>query len=169
MNIDIKPINKVLATGIIGIDLIEYKPTLNMEMLDLAPYLYKGMIIKEKEFKEGMEKIDWAKYTNKAVSISCTFDAIIPQWVYMYVTGKLYPYAPSISFGNQREHEINIWKTNLFHADFKQYREKKVVLKANNEVPDTIYVAASTLLLSNGVLSLMYGEVGMPKVIYKQI
>ncbi|MFC6100119.1 DUF2480 family protein [Olivibacter domesticus] len=169
MDIVIKPLDKISATGIVGIDLIEYQPILSFEMLDLAPYLYKGLIIKEKEFKDGMEKIDWTKYRDKAVSISCTFDAIIPQWVYMYITGKLHPYASSVSFGNQKEHEIDLWKKNLRQANFKQYREKKVVLKADSRVPDTIYVEASTLLISNKVLSLLYGEVGMPKVIYKQI
>ncbi|HWV75587.1 MAG TPA: DUF2480 family protein [Pseudosphingobacterium sp.] len=41
--------NKIVATGIISIDLIAYQQRLRFEMLDLAPYLYKGMIIKEKE------------------------------------------------------------------------------------------------------------------------
>jgi len=49
MNMDIKPVNKMLATGIVGIDLIAYQQELSLEMLDLAPYLYKRMIIKEKE------------------------------------------------------------------------------------------------------------------------
>ena len=44
-------INKAKASGIIALDLSEYKPTTEIVELDIKDHLFMGMIVKEKEFK----------------------------------------------------------------------------------------------------------------------
>jgi hypothetical protein len=42
-----------------------------------------GMILKEKEFRESLKNLDWEKFRNKYVAITCSADAVIPVWAYM--------------------------------------------------------------------------------------
>jgi hypothetical protein len=49
----------------------------------LKDYLFMGLILKEKDFREALKKEDWEKFRNKYVAVTCTADAIIPIWAYM--------------------------------------------------------------------------------------
>ena len=56
-------------------------------------------ILKEKEFREMMEKIDWSQYSGKSVLVqSC--HSILPIWSYMIITSKLIPFANKVYYGD---------------------------------------------------------------------
>ncbi|HAK29195.1 MAG TPA: hypothetical protein DCO90_08125, partial [Sphingobacterium sp.] len=86
-------INKVENTGILALDLIDFKPKLAILSLDIKTLLYQEAIVKEKEFREALTAVDWSTFQNRAVAISCSVDAIIPPWVYMALAEKLHPVA----------------------------------------------------------------------------
>ncbi|MEH6308785.1 DUF2480 family protein [Olivibacter sp. CPCC 100613] len=161
--------NKIKTLDITAINLLDYRPTVNLRDFDIAPHLYKGLIVREKEFKESIEKVDWLLYKDTAVSLFCAIDAIIPQWVYMFISAKLSPYTSLVSRKHQQEHLIDLWIEQVSRTDFTHLLGKRVVLKANLKVPDAIYITATNILLSYGVKTLMYGELGMPKVVFKQM
>jgi len=71
-------INKAKASGIIALDLSDYKPTTEIVELDIKDHLFMGMIVKEKEFRESIAAVDFSIYDEKAVGIICSTDAIIP-------------------------------------------------------------------------------------------
>lgn len=159
-------INKVAASGILRLDLLEYKPKEEFVEFDIKGYLFQELVVREKEFRVAMDSIDWHYYDKKAVSVFCSVDAIVPQWVYMLVTVKLYSHAASVSFGSVEDHILKLWEINLMKADLSNYNEKKVALRASEYIPDAIYVKATTILVDK-VTTLMYGEPGLPKVIHK--
>ena len=86
-------INKVAESGLITLDLEEYYPKEETAMFDLKEYLFMGLILKEKEFREALKNTDWNIYKNKNVCITCSADAVIPIWAYMLVATYLQPVA----------------------------------------------------------------------------
>lgn len=162
-------VNKIQSLEITAINLLDYRPVTEFRDFDIAQHLYKGLIVKEKEFKESIEKVDWQTYKETAVSLFCAIDAIIPQWVYMYLAARLKVYTPFVSTKHQREHLLDLWIEQIRKTDFSHLHGQKIVLKANPTVPEAIYITATNILLTYGVKTLMYGEIGMPKVVFKQI
>lgn len=160
-------INKAKASGIIAFDLSDYKPTTEIVELDIKDHLFMGMIVKEKEFKESIAAVDYSVYDEKAVGIVCSTDAIIPPWAYMMIMEKLFPYASYVDLNNAETIQLDLWKRRLIYADLKQYRNQKVVVRANTHHDPSLYLLAAGLLKPL-VKTLMYGEIGLPKVIFKQ-
>ncbi|MDR2234961.1 MAG: DUF2480 family protein [Chryseobacterium sp.] len=159
-------INKAEASGIIALDLLDYKPTVDIVEFDIRDHLFMGMIVKEKEFKESIAAVDFSVYNEKAVGIICSTDAIIPPWVYMLVMEKLAPYAVYADLNNAETVLLDLWKRRLTYADLKHYKNQKVVVRARADHDPALYLLAAGLLKPM-VKTLMYGEIGMPKVIFK--
>ncbi|MBK1896093.1 DUF2480 family protein [Chryseobacterium paridis] len=159
-------INKAEASGIIAFDLWDYKPSIDIIEFDLKELLFMGMIVKEKEFKESISVLDFSIYAGKAVAIICSTDAIIPPWAYMLLMDKLSSYSVYTDIKNSEEILLDLWKKNLQSASMEQYKDLKVVVKARSETAPALYLLA-TQLLKPYVKSLMYGEIGLPKVIFK--
>lgn len=160
-------VNKAAASGIIAFDFSDYKPTTEIVELDIKDHLFMGMIVKEKEFKESISAVDYSIYQNKAVGIVCSTDAIIPPWVYMLLMEKLSPYAVYVDLNSAETVLLDLWKRRLIYADLKHFKDQKVVVRASNSHDPALYVLA-TELLKPLVKSLMYGEIGLPKVIFKK-
>ncbi|MCS3532938.1 DUF2480 family protein [Chryseobacterium sp. JUb7] len=160
-------INKAKTSGIIAIDLLDYKPLTEIATFDIKDLLFLGMIVKEKPFRESVSALDFTEYKEKTVAVTCSADAIIPSWAYMLLAEKLHPHAAHIDFSGPETMRLDLWKQNLQNADWKQYKDQKVVVKARSEITPALYLLAS-FLLKPWVKSLMYGEIGMPKVIYKK-
>lgn len=159
-------VNKVEASGIIAFDLIDFKPKVAIEEFDIKTLLFMEMIIKEKEFRSLISAIDFTSFSNKAVAIYCSVDTIIPSWVYMVLADKFHHHASYFDFKDALSLELDLWKSNIQHADLSVFENKKVVVRARPEIPPALYMLA-TSLLKPIVKTLMYGEIGMPKIIFK--
>ena len=153
-------VNKVAESGIITIDLTEYLPDEDViAVFDLKPFLFREMIVREKEFRASLLTHDWAQYTGKHVAITCSTDAIIPMWAYMLVSSYLQPVSRSIYFGTGAELKKHLTITALATIDPAEYQDKRVVIKGCGDIsiPETAYVTVTGLLRPH-VKSLMYGE-----------
>jgi len=69
-----------------------------VEIIDLNDFLSSG-ILKEKDFKEKIETIDWGKYSDKKVLIKGCASVPIPTWAYMMLTAKLTLFAKQVMYG----------------------------------------------------------------------
>ncbi|MGH1516534.1 DUF2480 family protein [Chryseobacterium sp. JK1] len=159
-------INKAKTSGIIALDLLDYKPTTEIVELDIKDHLFMGMIVKEKEFKASIAEVDFSIYNEKAVGIICSTEAIIPPWAYMFLMEKLSLYAAYVDLNNAETILLDLWKRRLIYADLKHFKNQKVVVRANADHDPALYLLAAGLLKPL-VKSLMYGEIGLPKVIFK--
>ncbi|MBK8710623.1 MAG: DUF2480 family protein [Niastella sp.] len=152
--------NKVAESGIITLNLEDFLPAENEIILfDLKEYLFMGLILKEKDFREALKKLDVTIYENKIVALTCSADAVIPIWAYMLVSSILTPVSREIFFGNVADAEKTILIKNIHNLHHETYTDQRVVVKGCGEkhIPDDAYVAI-TQKLRPVVKSIMYGE-----------
>ena len=154
-----KFLNKVSESGLETIDLEFYYPKGETIVFDMKDYLFMGLILKEKNFRETLKSMDWSLYTKKNVAITCSTEAIIPVWAYMLAASSLQPYAAAIIFGDADFLHRTIFLRNLSLINPSDYAGKRVVIKGCGEkkISEAAYVEV-TNLLRPVVKSLMYGE-----------
>jgi len=63
--------NKVAESGLISLDLADYKPKIIAIGIDISEQLWQGLVLKEKDFRAWIKAHDWESYLNKAVFIHC--------------------------------------------------------------------------------------------------
>ena len=162
-------INKVAESGIISIDLEDYLPKDPCVLFDLKEYLFMELILKEKDFREALKKIDWTIYTDKNVAVTCSADAIIPVWAYMLVAGYLQPFAKAVVAGTMLELKQQLLLQNIAAISNEAFTDKRVVIKGCGEeqIGEAAYLAI-TNKLRPVVKSIMYGEPCSTVPIYKK-
>jgi hypothetical protein len=163
-------INKVAESGLITIDLEKYLPLKEeMAVFDLKDFLFMGMILKEKDFREALKQHDWEKYRNRNVAITCSADAIIPVWAYMLVTSYLQPVAKSTLVGSEKEIYKAVFLNNISSINVAEFLDKRIVLKGCGETPiDDFAYAEATRKLLPVAKSIMYGEPCSTVPVYKK-
>jgi hypothetical protein len=162
-------INKVAESGLITLDLEKYYPKGGIAVFDMKDHLFMGMILKEKEFREALKTLDWEKYRDKQVAVTCTADAVIPVWAYMLVASYLQPVAKEIVMGDEKELHKILFLKNLAAIDINEFADKRIVIKGCGETPiaDFAYMEI-TKLLRPVVKSIMYGEPCSTVPVYKK-
>src|ERR1700710_1088486 len=127
--------NKVAESGIITLNLEDYYPKGDTIVFDLKDYLFMGLILKEKDFREALKNLDLAPYTDKNIALTCTADAIIPMWAYMLVSSYLQPIAKNVVFGNEEFLQKTLFLKNLYLINAADYTDKRVVIKGCGDLP----------------------------------
>ena len=162
--------NKVAESGIITLDLEQFIPKEeSIAIFDLRPFLFREMILREKDYRAALTEHDWKQYEGKHTGIICSVDAIIPMWAFMLAANYLQPVVASVHYGGAEEVKKECIIRGIEAIDLDAYTDKRVVLKGCGEVPipQTAYVMA-TAKLRPVVKSIMYGEPCSTVPIYKQ-
>jgi hypothetical protein len=162
-------INKVTESGIITLNLESYLPGEIITVFDIKDYLFMGMILKEKDFRQSLKELDTNKYQNKIVAVTCSADAIIPLWAYMLISSILQPVANTIIFGNEEEAKKKTLIKNIQKINPSEYTDKRVVVKGCGEIfiPEEAYLEI-TNILRPVAKSIMFGEPCSTVPIYKK-
>ncbi|MBL0053923.1 MAG: DUF2480 family protein [Bacteroidetes bacterium] len=162
-------INRVAESGIVTIDLKEYYVPGKRILYDLKDNLYEGLILREKDFRAFLKSNDWTKYTSQYVAITCTADAIIPQWAYMLLNAALQPYAARVIVGDLQTLETVLILDSLQKINVETFRDKRVVIKGcgDVEIPPSAFGAITSLLMPVAQ-SIMYGEPCSTVPVYKR-
>lgn len=152
-------INRVANSGIKTINLEDYFPKREMVLFDLKPFLFKELLLKEKDFRIAMKELDWTAFEDKILLIDCTSDAIIPVWAYMLVATHAKPYASEIFQGSEIEFLKRHFERAVESIDASNFEQDRVVIKgcSDKPVPPSAYAAIASKL-QPVVQSLMYGE-----------
>ena len=162
-------INKVAESGLITLDLEKYIPQQEIVAFDLTPFLFRGLILKEKDFRDSMQSEDWSKYAGKAVAVFCSADAIIPAWAYMLVSVMLSGIANTVYAGTPEELEKSLLLENLKKIETAEFIDKRVVVKGCGDKQIGVYAYLEiTSLLQPVVKTLMYGEPCSTVPVYKR-
>ncbi|HTQ63614.1 MAG TPA: DUF2480 family protein [Puia sp.] len=162
-------INKIAASSLQTIDLGEFYPKEEILQFDLKPYLFMELILKEKEFRDALQRVDWIIYKDKIVAVNCSADAIIPVWAYMLVATYLQPVAKDIIMGDKDSAIKQILLKGINAIDLDTYKDKRIVVKGCGDLPigEFAYMEI-TKLLQPHVKSIMYGEPCSTVPIYKK-
>ncbi len=152
-------VNRVAESDIEVFDLSAIWGDSKVVEFDLAPFLFQGLILKEKDFRQSMKDQDWSEFAGAHVAVHCSIDAIIPTWAYMLVAARLKDYAATVGFGTPAELIRDYFVRALDDFDWSIYQEKIVVIKGcgNHVVPMDAYLIA-TQKLQDVARKLMYGE-----------
>jgi hypothetical protein len=161
--------NRVEASGLVTLDLEDFYPKEAIKIFDLKEYLFRGLIIKEKEFREALKNTNWSEFDNCNIAVMCSTDAIIPVWAYMLVATYLRPVAKNIVLGDKEKLIETIILNNINAINASEYLDKRVVVKGCGDVkiPDSAYLAI-TSILQPFVKSIMYGEPCSTVPVYKK-
>ena len=162
-------INKVAESGLITLDLEQFFPKEEISTFDLKYFLYRELILKEKEFREALKQVDWSIYQHKTVAIFCSSDAILPMWAYMLISTYLIPYTTSIFYGNNEKVEYDLWIQNIKNMNATNYTNERVIIKGcgTKNVHADAYIEITKKLLPI-VKSLMFGEACSTVPVFKR-
>ncbi len=78
---------------------------MSFEIIDPKEFLTDGVLF-EDAFLAAAGRIDWESYRGKKVLVRGCGSALIPPWVFMYITGKLAGVAKSVRYGNEHDHIV---------------------------------------------------------------
>lgn len=162
-------INRVAKSPLEIFDLEDFYPTERRVLFDLKDFLFEGLILKEKDFREQLDKHLWTNYENCYVAIHNSAEAIVPAWVFMLVASKLQPYAKKIVKGTLSELEISIFQEIISNIDVSHLEGKPVIVKgcSKKTIPEGAYVFAIEKIQPIAK-SIMYGEACSAVPIFKK-
>jgi len=161
--------NKVAESGLLQMDLANFKPTIEIVGIDIAPQLWEGLILKEKDFRLWIKEHDWSEYQKKAVFIFCSADAIVPVWAYMLITSKLAEINAISIVGTKNELQKSLIKHSIESVDLSEYQDTKIIVKGCSDIASPEYAMATFLAHFQKVASsIMFGEPCSTVPIYKR-
>lgn len=161
-------LNKVANSGLINIDLADYYSKGERKHLDIEPWLYEGLILREKDFRQSLKDHDWSQYSNAFVSVNCSADAIIPQWAYMLIGTQLQDFASKAVIGDAEILESQLMEEAISKIDMSQFQDKRVIIKGCGDlpIPSQAYLSFAAKL-KPFAKSIMFGEACSMVPIYK--
>lgn len=152
-------VNRVANSKLITIDLEDFYPKGNRVVFDVKDWLFEGLILREKDFREQVRNHDWTQYQDNFVALTCSTDAIIPSWAYLLLTTELSVYAKKVVVGSLELLETVLYQEIISKLDTTEYDNKPVIVKgcANMPIPPSAY----TLLIEKiqpVAKTIMFGE-----------
>lgn len=162
-------INRVANSALEVFDLEEYYPNGMRTQIDISQWLFEGILLREKDFREDLKNHDWSQYQNHFVAIHCSTDAIIPAWASILVTTYVSTFAKKTILGTLSELESSLYQDILSKLDYTSYLDKPVIIKgcSKKPVPESAYVLA-VQYLQPVAKSIMYGEACSAVPLYKK-
>lgn len=153
-------VNKVAQKALVTLNLEDYLPgEAEVVSIDLKDYLFKGLILREADFRETVKNTNWETYRDKYVALYCSTDAILPMWAYMVLTAELSGFAKDVVVAAPGKALENFLLKNVAALDKEQFKEQRVVIKGCGDRPvsEAAYVQI-TQQLAPVARVIMYGE-----------
>jgi len=152
--------NTVTSKAITTIDLGDYYPKEDACVyIDLKDFLFRGLILKEADFRETIKQTDWSVYQDKYVGIFCSADAIVPMWAYMIIASELSAFVKTVLFGKQLQFPLLFLHDNLSKINSADFEGQRLVIKGCGEkIIDEQAFTIVSLKLAPVARSIMYGE-----------
>ncbi len=162
-------INRVAESGIMNLDPADFYPKEHILELDIKPWLFQGLLLKEKDFRAYLKEHNWEQYSNNYVGVYCSADAIIPQWAFMLLATYLSSCGAKYYLGQKEKVAQLVLSENIQCHDYNQYRDAKVIIKGCGDypIPDSAYLELTKKLIPLAK-SVMYGEACSTVPIYKK-
>ncbi|MBK12253.1 MAG: hypothetical protein CL849_01850 [Crocinitomicaceae bacterium] len=121
--------NRIEESGLVQLDLAALLRERTLRNLDLAPQLWQGLAIREREFRNWLKGLDLAPFEGADVAVHCSTEAIVPEWVWMLVTSKLQGVASSVHDCAPAGLEAAVLHRIAEELDPTTFEGKRVVVK----------------------------------------
>lgn len=151
--------NKVADSGLINFDIAALVPKGQRIGIDLSTFLYEGIILKEKDFRDKVAALDPEQFRDAYVYIYNSADAIVPLWAYFLITARITEEARKVVYGSPEDLEVLLMHNAIKEYNFGELRDKRVLVKGCSDVniPENAYIELVEQL-KPVVKSLMFGE-----------
>ncbi len=161
-------VNRVAQSGIITLDLEELIPHKEIKSIDIKGQLFRGLILKEKDFRAWVKSNDWSKFKDNFVAVYCSSDAVVPTWAYMLIAAALEDFTADVYFSEPKNVLGLAAERHLSLLNVEELTDKRVVIKGcgEREIDNHGYVKL-TSMLTGKVKSLMFGEPCSTVPVYK--
>ena len=162
-------INRIANSKLINIDLEELYPNGKRILFDIKDWLFEGIILKEKDFREHVTNHDWSQYQDNYVALTCSEDAIIPSWAYLLLSSELAPFAKKIVVGNLEMLETVLFQDIIQNFKVDDFKDKPIIIKgcAEKPIPPSAF-AFLIQKLQPIAKTIMYGEACSTVPLYKR-
>jgi hypothetical protein len=161
-------VNRVANSSLITFNLEDFYPSGKRILFDIKDWLFHGLVLKEKEFRDYVKNHDWSFYKDTYVALTCSTDAIIPAWAFMLIALELETYAKKVSVGNLEQLESLIYQDLINSINVIEYKDKPIIIKGCSNKP--IPINAYTMIVNKLkpiAKSIMYGEACSSVPLYK--
>lgn len=137
--------------------------------LSIEPFLYEGIVLKEKHFKLQIQNHQWEQYAGQHVSIHIPDDVIVPAWASLMITSHLHPHARTVAEGSMHLLRTLVYRDKIEAMDISEYTDRRVVIKGcSQDVPESAYLFL-VRKLQPVVKVLMYGEACSHVALYRNL
>ena len=161
-------VNRVANSSLITFNLEDFYPSGKRILFDIKDWLFHGLVLKEKEFRDYVKNHDWSFYKDTYVALTCSTDAIMPAWAFMLIALELETYAKKVSVGNLEQLESLIYQDLINSINVIEYKDKPIIIKGCSNKP--IPINAYTMIVNKlkpVAKSIMYGEACSSVPLYK--
>ena len=159
--------NRVEDSGIVQLDLSALLRGRTLVDLDLAPQLWQGLAIREREFRSWLKEMDPSDYSGADVGIHCSAEAIVPEWAWMLVASRLQGIARSVHDCGPQDLEAAVLARIAEEIDPGEYEGQRLVIKGCGLKSGAGPAMRLVERLQPVVKSLMFGEPCSTVPVYK--
>jgi hypothetical protein len=106
-------VNKVESSGLVVLEMDSFLPIAMPADFRIAPQLWEGIALKEKDFRAFVDSTDWEALSAKVADKYCSADAIIPHWAFMLVAARLAPFAKAVHVGHPDSYTASAVAKNI--------------------------------------------------------
>ena len=151
--------NKIADSGLVNFDLSKLVPKGRRVGIDLKDFLWEGLILKEKEFRDKVAAISPEEFSGSYVYIYNSAEAIVPLWAYFLLTSKITGEAKKIVYGSREDLEVLLMNNAIQTYDFTELSGKRILVKgcSDQSIPENAYIELVEQLKPIAK-SLMFGE-----------
>ncbi|MBJ25303.1 MAG: hypothetical protein CMC91_04095 [Flavobacteriaceae bacterium] len=162
-------VNRVAESKLITFDLQEFCPNGERVFFDISEWLEKGLVLKEKKFRDKAKGHAWGEFKGKYVAIDCSTDAIIPAWAPLLIASYLNSFAKEVVFGDLEMLENHIFKGIIDDLNLDLYRDKPIIIKgcSEKEIPENVFIQLLARF-QKVAKSIFYGEACSSVPIWKK-
>lgn len=153
-------VNRVANSGLIAVDLLDYLPkSSDLVAFDFAPFLWEGLVLREKEFRTQVAEHNWKQYEGKIVYLFCSSDAILPSWSFLLVTSQLIGIAELTVVGTEKDALQRGLEQRIRLLNLADFEGGKLIVKGCSDLPDSNAAMLTFLQHIQPVAqSIMFGE-----------
>ncbi|WP_282041988.1 DUF2480 family protein [Winogradskyella flava] len=162
-------INRVANSKLKVIDLEDFYPDGKRILFDIKDWLFEGLVLREKDFRQHVAEHDWLQYNDSYVALHCSTEAIVPDWAFMLISMQLQGVSKLTVIGSLDHLESIIYAEIISDMDVSEYNDMPVIIKGCSHKP----VPANALVLLSQKLkpvakSIMFGEACSSVPLYKR-
>ena len=135
-------INKVAQSALITFNLEDYFPT-KVNEIDIAQFLDQGLLLREKEYRTALKKMDFEPFNNSVVRIYCSSEAILPAWASILIAAQLGNDEIQCFWAStEKEFYSQFYRWKLSHINWDEFYGKPVIIKGcgNSKIPQDAYI-----------------------------